>query len=61
MHPPERTRCTRSNSVPALSGGSEEWEAAMPHRRALLREFCIEQHIRCNDGQMVRSIPDTCS
>ena len=36
-----------------------ERRRATPHRRALLREFCIEQHIRCSDVQMVRSIPDT--
>ena len=33
----------------------------MPDRRPLSREFRVEQHIRCNDGQMVRNIRDTCS
>ena len=37
---------------------SEEWWF---DTRALLREFTLEQHIRCNDGQMVRNMSDKCS
>ena len=41
MHPPERTRCTRSNSVPALSGGSEG-RGGGPR---LIDELCSESSV----------------